>query len=87
MARVPKAATEPAGPRLVRKPDRRTIARRTPVAPAQEQIAIRAYELYLADGAVHGRDLDHWFRAEQEVLESASPARPAKRAAGARTKG
>jgi hypothetical protein len=30
-------------------------------------IAMRAYELYLADGAMPGRDLEHWLRAENEL--------------------
>ena len=33
------------------------------------RIAERAYELYLQDGCEHGNDLDHWFRAEQEIIE------------------
>jgi hypothetical protein len=28
---------------------------------------MRAYELYLADGAMSGRELDHWLRAESEL--------------------
>jgi hypothetical protein len=28
---------------------------------------MRAYELYLADGAMPGRDLEHWLRAENEL--------------------
>ena len=32
-------------------------------------IAMRAYELYLADGAMPGRDLDHWLRAESELRD------------------
>jgi hypothetical protein len=30
-------------------------------------IAYRAYELYLASGAPHGRDLEHWLQAESEL--------------------
>jgi hypothetical protein len=30
-------------------------------------IAMRAYELYLADGAMPGRELDHWLKAESEL--------------------
>jgi hypothetical protein len=32
-------------------------------------IAMRAYELYLADGATAGRDLEHWLRAESELRD------------------
>lgn len=28
---------------------------------------MRAYELYLADGAMPGRELDHWLKAESEL--------------------
>jgi hypothetical protein len=30
-------------------------------------IAARAYELFLRDGAKHGRDVEHWLRAEHEL--------------------
>jgi Protein of unknown function (DUF2934) len=30
-------------------------------------IASRAYELFLASGAAHGRDLEHWLKAESEL--------------------
>jgi Protein of unknown function (DUF2934) len=30
-------------------------------------IAARAYELFLSDGATHGRDVEHWLRAEHEL--------------------
>jgi hypothetical protein len=30
-------------------------------------IANRAYELFLANGAMHGRDLEHWLQAEGEL--------------------
>jgi hypothetical protein len=32
-------------------------------------IALRAYELYLAEGATPGRELDHWLRAETELRD------------------
>jgi len=31
------------------------------------EIAKRAYEIWLNEGAGHGRDLDHWLRAEREL--------------------
>ena len=31
------------------------------------KIARRAYELFLARGSEHGRDLDDWLRAEREL--------------------
>lgn len=33
-----------------------------------EQIAHRAYEIYLERGALTGRDLDNWLAAEQELV-------------------
>ena len=32
-------------------------------------IALRAYELYLAGGAMPGRELDHWLTAENELRD------------------
>ena len=32
-----------------------------------DQIRRRAYELYEQDGCEHGRDLEHWVRAEAEI--------------------
>jgi hypothetical protein len=34
---------------------------------SHDVIAMRAYELYLGDGAVPGRDVEHWLRAESEL--------------------
>ena len=31
------------------------------------EIAKRAYEIWLKEGAGHGRDLDHWLRTEREL--------------------
>lgn len=39
------------------------------VAPGHGEIALRAFELFLADGARHGRDLQHWLQAESELLQ------------------
>ena len=38
--------------------------------PTQEEIARRAYELYLARGGEHGHDLEDWARAEAELIRS-----------------
>jgi hypothetical protein len=35
---------------------------------AEEEIRRRAYELYEQDGRQHGRDREHWLRAEAEVV-------------------
>jgi HSP20 family molecular chaperone IbpA len=36
-----------------------------------EAIARRAFELFEGDGGISGRDLDHWFKAEAELLHPA----------------
>ena len=33
----------------------------------QEDIAVRAYYLYLEEGCQNGRDLDYWLQAEKDV--------------------
>ena len=33
-----------------------------------DRVALRAYELFLARGGEHGRDIDDWLEAEREVL-------------------
>ncbi len=33
------------------------------------EIAKRAYEIWLKEGADHGCDLDHWLRPERELAE------------------
>ena len=37
------------------------------VGPTQEEIAVRAYELFLQSGSVDGHDTEHWLRAEVEL--------------------
>jgi Protein of unknown function (DUF2934) len=37
-------------------------------APSREAIERRAYEIFLARGAVEGNDLSDWFAAEEELL-------------------
>jgi hypothetical protein len=39
------------------------------VTPTHEEIAAQAYEIYLREGSVPGRDLDHWLQAEVEVRQ------------------
>ena len=39
---------------------------------AFDQIARRAFELFEGDGRVFGRDLEHWFKAEQELFHPMS---------------
>jgi hypothetical protein len=39
----------------------------TPHSPTAEQVALRAYEIYLARGGIPGNDLEDWLQAEQEL--------------------
>jgi len=41
------------------------------VQEINELITRRAYELFAASGFAHGHDLDHWLRAESEILHTA----------------
>jgi hypothetical protein len=44
-----------------------------------EDIARRAYELYLSRGAGHGSDVDDWLEAERQVTEAAGSPRATTR--------
>jgi hypothetical protein len=35
--------------------------------PSGEEIAFRAHELYLERGGEHGKDVEDWIKAEQEL--------------------
>jgi hypothetical protein len=49
----------------------------SPESPdSRAEIARRAYEIWLKEGAGHGCDLDHWLRAEREL--AGPPPTPAK---------
>lgn len=43
--------------------------------PTHEQIAQRAYEIFVERGSPGGRDLDHWLEAEDELRSNQSPSR------------
>jgi len=38
-------------------------------SPTCEQIAARAYQIYLERGCQHGHDMDDWLQAEYELLQ------------------
>jgi hypothetical protein len=46
--------------------------------PTHEEIALRAYEIYLERGGTPGDALEDWTRAERELLEKDS--KPSRRA-------
>lgn len=47
--------------------------------PSHSDIAQRAHQIWESEGRPHGRDQDHWQRAEREILgaDKAKDARPA----------
>lgn len=44
-------------------------------APPREEIALRAYEIYLERGGAPGDALEDWIRAERELMEKNSKPR------------
>jgi len=43
--------------------------------PVEEQVRLRAYELYVSRGNESGSELDDWLQAEQEILLARDPQR------------
>jgi hypothetical protein len=39
----------------------------TPAEAPADAVARRAYEIFAEEGWQHGRDVDHWLRAEREI--------------------
>ena len=37
--------------------------------PSREDVAARAYEIFLARGGESGREMDDWLQAEKELME------------------
>jgi hypothetical protein len=82
MPRVSKSqSAAPTGPRLVKKSAPKPIVEQ---AVTHERIAMRAYEIYEQEGFAHGNHLDHWLRAERELVTIAPV--PSKRAADTRAR-
>lgn len=50
-------------------------SRPTQSTPTHEEIALRAYEIYLERGSTPGHDLEDWIRAERELLEKSNKPR------------
>jgi hypothetical protein len=55
------------------------------VEPTRDEIALRAYHIYLERGCTHGNEFDDWVRAERELIENnGKPGRkPAPKSAAA----
>jgi hypothetical protein len=51
-------------------------------APTREEIAFRAYQIYVERGETHGQDVEDWLQAERESVEKyGRPGQKAKAAA------
>jgi hypothetical protein len=51
--------------------------------PTHEEIAVRAYQIYVERGEAHGQDVDDWLQAERELITTnADTRRKAKAATG-----
>ena len=44
-------------------------SRTTKAQPTQEEIALRAYHIFLERGGAPGNETEDWLRAERELLE------------------
>jgi len=52
--------------------------RPTMPGPSDDQIRVKAYEIWVAEGRPHGRDHDHWLMARAELeIEMPKPKKPA----------
>ena len=40
------------------------------VQPSREEVAKRAYAMYLNQGCLQGHDLEHWLLAEAEIIDA-----------------
>ncbi len=60
-ATVAKVAPPPA------KPAAKLGKAKGPYEPTQEEIGVRAFEIYVSEGCQEGNDLQNWLRAEKEL--------------------
>jgi hypothetical protein len=51
------------------------------LVPSEDQVRQRAYEIYLARGCEHGRDLEDWLEAERQLSGSGEQRAPRSRSA------
>ena len=49
-------------------------------APTHEDIALRAYHIYLQRNGAPGNPAEDWVRAERELLEAPKPTKPRRKA-------
>lgn len=43
--------------------------------PSRDEIARKAYFIYLDQGCQHGQDMQHWLKAEAQVTAARNPSR------------
>jgi hypothetical protein len=55
----------------------REFSKSTTHKPSQEEIARRAYEIFVERGRPEGRDLDHWLEAESQLTTITQQRTPA----------
>lgn len=67
MARTHSKTTQNTPSQQVPESSTRNAAASNRLGPTHEQIARRAYELFLARGGGHGRHEDDWHQAEREL--------------------
>lgn len=75
MPRTPKSSAPKAAPtpRRPRQKAALSFPRKVIVQTfSHDAIAERAYELFVEEGRPHGRDLEHWLIAEQELLSASA---------------
>ena len=57
---------------VVKKP------RKASTQPTREEIALRAYHIFLERGSTPGNELEDWIRAERELRQPVKPGRKSK---------
>ncbi len=74
MPRAPKPpSTKPSTPTKRRPRQALSFPRKVVVTTlSHDAIAERAYELFVQSGRQHGRDLEHWLAAEQQLLSASA---------------
>lgn len=64
---VAKPIAAAAAPRSNTKASKVTVSPHKSRDLSPDVVARKAYEIYSREGHQHGRDQDHWFRAEEEL--------------------
>jgi hypothetical protein len=71
-SKAPKAKSANPPPAPAAKPPVKPAARQGKREPTQEEIGVRAFEIYVSEGCPDGNSLDHWLRAERELRSQSS---------------